>query len=77
MLTGTGIAIGITYEKNQICNHFVLTAGCQLDFVNKKVFLKGSVFKKKKKVFNARKKVFFTACILKIKTVRDSKSGCQ
>ena len=31
-------------------------SGCQLDFVKKKVFLKGSVFKKK--VFNARKKVF-------------------
>ena len=44
----------------------VILPGCQLKFVKKKKgFLKGSVFKKKKKkVFNARKKVLLLRAYL-------------
>ena len=35
--------------------------GCQLDFVKKKFFLKGSIFKKKKEGFCDKKEGFFGA----------------
>ena len=64
-------------EKSLIGKSVQLLPGCQLDFVKKKVFLKGLIFKKKgfcnkKKGFPCQMdsflipaKGFFTSCILK------------